>query len=199
MTVPPHDGVVISQLPPRARSRLAIRARPSVRAGGAAARRAVRPSRRRTATAALAVAATAALLAGCSSSSLSGWAAAANMSGNDALLTSDVAHLRAGIARHELKAVRTACEAFSADASTADGELPAPDQTLTNELNTAYEDDYRAGLDCYRAPSFSSPPFRRFQSELSAGVAELHRAEARYEAVTGGPPPAGSSGASGGT
>jgi hypothetical protein len=117
------------------------------------------------------------LLAGCSGGTVAQWASATGAGANDYQLVSDAQHLRAGIRLHELRAVRTACEAFSADASTADGELPTPDHTLTDELNTAYEDDYVAGDDCWNSSSFTSAKFHRFEQLLAAGSAELARAE----------------------
>jgi hypothetical protein len=151
----------------------------------------------RLAAATVAAAAAGLLLAACSGGTVAQWAASSSLGANDALLVSDTGHLRAGIRLHELQEVRTACEAFSADASTADGELPTPDHSLTDELNTAYEDDYRAGEDCYAATSFASAAFRRFERLLAAGSAELATAERLAEKLAPGANDA--TGGSGGT
>jgi hypothetical protein len=140
------------------------------------------------------------LLAGCSSGTVGQWAKAASLGSNDALLVSDVAHIRTGIRLRQLQQVRTACAAFSTDASAADGELPSPNRTLTGDLNTAYEDDYSAGEDCYVAPSFTSPKFRQFEKLLAAGSAELATAERLAAQLAPGANNAtGGSGGSGGT
>ena len=41
------------------------------------------------------------------------------------------------------------CGLLTTDAQTAIGNLPTPDQTLTQDLNSAYEDAAAAGTDCY--------------------------------------------------
>ncbi len=147
----------------------------------------------RAAAAAAAAGLAALLLAGCSGGTVAEWASGSGAGANDYRLVSDAQHLRAGIRLHELQPVRTACEAFSADASTAYGELPTPDHTLTDELDTAYEDDEVAGEDCYAASSMDSAKFRRFEQLLSAGSSALARAEQRLgrlapgaNAATGG-------------
>ncbi|HTW99915.1 MAG TPA: hypothetical protein VMD59_14120 [Acidimicrobiales bacterium] len=117
------------------------------------------------------------LLGGCSSGSVAQWAKASSLGDNDAILVSDAAHLRTGTRLHELEGVKTACQALVEDASTADGQLPTPDETLTDELNNAYEDDYNAGVVCYGTSSFTSAKFRKFERLLAAGSSELATAE----------------------
>ena len=117
-----------------------------------------------------------AALAACSAGTLSQWVASSGVESNNAQLRSDIGDLENGIRLRELLPLRTACEAFSADASTADGVLPSPDTALTDELNTAYQDFYVAGADCFGAKSFASADYRRFLSRLAAGRAELGRA-----------------------
>lgn len=117
------------------------------------------------------------LLSGCSKGTVAQWASSMGAGGADYQLVTDAQHLLTGIRLHQFTAVRTACEAFSDDASTADGNLPTPNPTLTDELNTAYQDDYVGGDDCFQATSFDSPKFRTFEHLLAAGSAELAKAE----------------------
>ena len=46
-------------------------------------------------------------------------------------------------------AIKEVCALLSNDAQTAIGNLPTPDQQLTDDLNTAYEDATAAGDDCF--------------------------------------------------
>jgi hypothetical protein len=92
----------------------------------------------------------------------------------------DVAEVNRGIARRVLLATHTACDGLATDAASALGQLPTPDQRLTDELNTAYLDLARAAQRCSEAGSFKRGAFQAYASLAGAGVAALRRAEARY-------------------
>ena len=103
---------------------------------------------------------------------------------SNALVTTDVAEVRRGIAARLLVATHTACDGLGADAATAVGQLPTPDQRLTDELNRAYLTLAQAAQDCTEATGFAGAGFARFERAATAGMGWLHRAEARYRELT---------------
>jgi hypothetical protein len=55
------------------------------------------------------------------------------------------------LAHHDsAAAVKEVCALLTNDAETAIGQLPTPDDQLTNDLNVAYEDGAAAGDECYK-------------------------------------------------
>jgi hypothetical protein len=76
----------------------------------------------------------------------------------------------AGIRARDLRGLRTECAGFGVDAETLQGELPTPEQDITDELNNALSGFYNASLECYQASSFTSPAFHRYQSELKSAL-----------------------------
>jgi len=125
------------------------------------------------------------LLAGCSNYSgdatqrVREWATSAPWDANDQQLVSDLGDLANGLRLRRLLPLRTACEAFAADAAVLYDTLPTPDKRLTDELNTALGGFDRAARDCYASSAFSSATFRRYQRELASATATYHQAERR--------------------
>ena len=68
------------------------------------------------------------------------------------------------------------------DSGTAYGNLPTPDNTLTNQLNVAYEDFASAGGSCSTVQSVHSAKFAAALKTIAAGVAALDKAERRLAA-----------------
>ncbi len=157
------------------------------RSPGGSARRQGRPLAVRVAAALAAALAGGIALAACSSGTVAQWVGSSGLAANDGQLVIDIGQLETGIRLHELLPVRTACEAFSADAATADGQLPTPDHPLTDQLDSAYQDFYRAGVACYAAHSFTDSHFARFRDELAAGQRQLAAAERLVGRLTGNP------------
>ena len=62
------------------------------------------------------------------------------------------------------------------DAGTAYGNLPTPDNTLTNELNIAYEDFANAGSSCSSASSVHSHTVTSALRVIAAGLVSLDQA-----------------------
>jgi len=85
-------------------------------------------------------------------------------------------------------AVRTVCALLTNDALTAIGNLPTPDDTLTDDLNNAFQDASAAGNDCYKGASGDRVLLARSAAERSKLVALLATAVTRYETLTGHPP-----------
>jgi hypothetical protein len=92
------------------------------------------------------------------------------------------------VSRHDpASAIRTVCALLTTDAQTAIGNLPTPDNQLTNDLNQAYEDAAGAGTDCYNGAS-GGALLRRSASERAKLVPLLTTAVDRVVATTGHTP-----------
>ncbi len=83
--------------------------------------------------------------------------------------------------------IKTVCALLTTDAQTAIGNLPSPDTTLTDDLNTAYEDAAAAGSDCYTGAS-GGTLLRRSAAERQKLVPLLTVAIDRVDAITGHAP-----------
>ncbi len=129
-------------------------------------------------------------LAGCagpadSPSGLAAWASQASFSSTLAYLHQDLSEIATGIAQRKLLATRTACDGLGADAASAIGQLPTPDDQLTYQLNDAYKTLVRAAQACSVAPSFTAPDFARYEVEARHGAELLQRAERRFHRLGG--------------
>lgn len=90
------------------------------------------------------------------------------------------------LAQHNVPAaVREACALLSNEAQTAIGNLPAPDDLLTNQLNTAYMDATAAGDDCYHGAAGDTQLLARSSTERTRLVTLLAVAVQHIESVTG--------------
>jgi hypothetical protein len=85
-------------------------------------------------------------------------------------------------------ALREVCDLLSNEAQTAIGNLPAPDDQLTNQLNTAYMDATAAGDDCYNGASGNARLLARSAAERTKLVSLLAMAVQLIESVTGQTP-----------
>jgi len=85
-------------------------------------------------------------------------------------------------------AVREVCALLSDDAQTAIGNLPAPDDRLTNQLNTAYLDATAAGDDCYHGASGDATLLARSAAERAKVLGQLAAAVRYVASVTGRTP-----------
>jgi outer membrane murein-binding lipoprotein Lpp len=135
------------------------------------------------------------VLAGCASQSaspsvrVSNWVS--DVSGGAAIgtLKVDSANVDLALAHHEPPAaIRTVCALLTNDAETAIGNLPAPDDQLTTDLDNAYEKAAAAGDDCYAGAGGESRLLRRSATERSALLPLLTTAVDRIEAITGRTP-----------
>ncbi len=83
--------------------------------------------------------------------------------------------------------IKTVCALLTTDAQTAIGNLPSPDTTLTDDLNTAYEDAAAAGTDCYNGAS-GGALLRRSAADRNKIVPLLTVALDRVATITGHTP-----------
>lgn len=70
--------------------------------------------------------------------------------------------------------LRTDCGVLEDDASTADGNLPTPDQALTDDLQQAYKADLAAANECYSSHAVT-------RQRLEEAVRSVTRADALLE------------------
>ncbi len=137
------------------------------------------------------------LLAGCAGQEQSGTPAARVMTwvqgagGGAAIGTVEVdsRNVDQALVHHDPPAsIRSVCALLTNDAETAIGNLPTPDNTLTDALNTAFEDAAAAGDDCYQGAGGDARLLRRSASERARLVPLLEAAVERITAVTGHTP-----------
>ncbi|MGP8221702.1 MAG: hypothetical protein ACLQQM_01600, partial [Acidimicrobiales bacterium] len=68
------------------------------------------------------------------------WASIALVTSNDNLVVQDIVAIKRSLRAKKFLDVTSNCSGLVFDTGTAYGNLPTPDNTLTNELNVAYED-----------------------------------------------------------
>ena len=149
-------------------------------------------------TAALTAVLTAAsALAGCAGPDQSGppaarvsaWVSGAGGGSAVGTLEVDSRNIDLALSRHDpAAAIKTVCALLSNDAHIAIGNLPTPDQQLTDDLNRAYEDAAAAGDDCYQGSSGTAPRLSRSADERSRLMPLLATALERVAAITGRTP-----------
>ncbi len=114
------------------------------------------------------------LLAGCAGQEQSGTASArvstwvSGAAGGAAIgaLEVDSANIDQALLHHDpAAAIKTVCALLTNDAETAIGNLPTPDDQLTNDLNSAYEKGAAAGDDCYQGAGGNRSLLRRSAAE----------------------------------
>ena len=110
------------------------------------------------------------------------WASQYSVISNDQTVVSDTSAIARSYRAGRLKDVTSNCAGLVDDAGTAYGNLPTPDNTLTDELNTAYEDFVNAGSLCASAGSIGSAKITSALAAIVRGLAALHRATGRLAA-----------------
>lgn len=122
------------------------------------------------------------VLAGCTSytgskaNQVRQWASISSVSANDKLVVQDIAAIKRSLRVRQLKDVTSNCSGLVFDTGTAYGNLPAPDNTLTNELNVAYEHFANAGSSCAALDSLRSSRMKTALVSIAAGVVALDKA-----------------------
>ena len=116
---------------------------------------------------------------------LRAWESGASYSSNQQLLSTDLGEIATGLRTGPLVAVHTACDGLGVDAGTAYGELPTPDQALTDDLNDWYLDLTNAAQDCSTAPSLHSKATSRYEALVAKARRALTAANRRQSAILG--------------
>ena len=126
---------------------------------------------------------------GSPSARVSTWVSGAAGGAAIGTLEADSANVDLALAHHDAPAaIKTVCALLTNDAETAIGNLPTPDDQLTNDLNTAYEKGAAAGDDCYDGAAGNARLLKRSAEERVALLPLLRTALDRIESVTGHTP-----------
>jgi len=162
--------------------------------------RAAGPSGRRRRSAlpvALAVSAAAVALVGCAGQEQSGdpaqqvatWVDQGGGGSSVGNLEVDVRNVDLALSRHNTApAIREVCDLLANDAQTGVGDLPTPDQELTDDLNNAYTVATSAGNDCYHGAAGDARLLSRSAAERVRTLSLLQVAVARMTTVMGRTP-----------
>jgi hypothetical protein len=113
---------------------------------------------------------------------VSQWASQYTVISNDLTVVADIDAIKRSLAAGRLKDVTSNCAGLVDDAGTAYGNLPTPDNTLTNELNIAYEDFASAGSSCATAATVDSPKIPAALAKIGKGLVVLSKATRRLAA-----------------
>ena len=157
-------------------------------------RRRRRRSGRRSLSVVAAVVLGAATLAGCASAEETGppgtrvtsWLTSASGGTAIGTVSVDSRNVNSVLAHHNTAgSIRAACGVLTTDAQTAIGNLPTPDQTLTQDLNRAYEAAAAAGSDCYNGAGTNAQLMARSARERAELPGLLDVAVDRISALTG--------------
>ncbi len=155
----------------------------------------LRSHRRRPTVGALAaVLAVATVLAGCTAAEDVGtpahrvatWMSSGSGGATIGELEVDNRNVALALARHDPPPeVRAVCGLLATDAATGHGNLPTPDQQLTDILDRAYTDEFDAGSECYQAAGGGAAELARSAAARAAGLSLLEQAVQRVTAITG--------------
>jgi hypothetical protein len=126
-----------------------------------------------------------------SAGQMQSWASNATYSADVAQISEDLIGLRNGLAEHEFLQTRTECEGFGVDVETLYGELPTPDETITDELGASLSSYYTASEDCFYSKSFTSAKFKTYESLMASAGKTYFRAVGQVDDLLSGPTLAG--------
>jgi hypothetical protein len=119
---------------------------------------------------------------GTRSHQVSQWALQYTVVANDQTVLSDISAIKRSLAAGQLKDVTSNCAGLVTDAGTGYGNLPTPDNTLTDELSTAYQDFANAGSSCAAAGSLESSKVKAALRTIAKGLVPLGAATRRLAA-----------------
>ena len=142
----------------------------------------------------LVVVATGLALAGCAGVEQSGspahqvstWVGGAGAGSAIGAVEVDIRNVDLALDQHDPTGeLRSVCALLASDAATANGNLPTPDQKLTDDLSDAYATAYDAGNDCYNGSGGNDKLMATSAALRTKTVNQLATAVARITAVTG--------------
>jgi hypothetical protein len=123
---------------------------------------------------------------GTAAQQVSTWVAGSAAGASIGEVDADSRAIDVALARHDpAGAIRSVCLVLANDAQVGMGNLPTPDQKLTDELNTADTTAYNAGMDCEKGASGDAALLRRSARERVTAAAQLTTALNRIAAITG--------------
>ncbi len=114
---------------------------------------------------------------------LTAWKSGSSYSSDQGLISTDIREIATGIRSGPLKALQTACDGLGVDAADAYGELPTPDEKLTDDLNDEYLTAENAAESCSTAAELHGGRVERYLTLIARAERDLHAAQARMQAI----------------
>jgi len=136
-------------------------------------------------------------LAGCaagaaigeSPSQINSWLSSSDEGALIGQVQADSANVSLAVRNHDPgSALKTVCALLSTDALTGVGNLPSPDTTLTNDLNSAFETAATAGQNCYKGAAGTASLLDRSAIDRAKLAALFGVAVDRVTTLTGKAP-----------
>lgn len=133
-------------------------------------------------------------LAGCSGQEQSGtpaqqvsvWVAGAGAGSSIGTIEVDIKNVDLAFSQHDPSGqIRSVCALMASDAGIGNGNLPTPDQELSNDLSTAYATAYDAGTDCYKGAGSNSKLLATSAAGRTRTNTQLTTALDRITSITG--------------
>lgn len=98
----------------------------------------------------------------------------------------DVKNINLAFSQHDPPGeIRSVCGLLVDDSGTANGNLPTPDQQLSNDLSAAYATAYDAGTDCYNGANGDEKLLATSTNLRAKAQSQMVTAINRITAVTG--------------
>jgi len=133
-------------------------------------------------------------LAGCAGQEQAGtpahqvteWVTGAGAGSSIGTVEVDIKNVNLAFSQHDPAGeIRSVCGLLVTDAGTANGNLPTPDQQLSDDLSNAYATAYDAGTDCYNGSGGNQKLLATSVTLRAKAEAQMATALARIAAVTG--------------
>ncbi len=114
---------------------------------------------------------------------LTAWKLGSSYSSDQGLISTDIREIATGIRTGPVEALHTACDGLGVDAADAYGELPTPDQRLTDDLNDEYLTAENAAESCSTAAKLHGGRVDRYLTLIARAEHDFHAAQARIQTI----------------
>jgi hypothetical protein len=114
---------------------------------------------------------------------LRAWESGASYGSDQGYISSDIREIASGMRSGPLEALHTACDGLGVDAANAYGELPTPDQTLTDDLNDEYLAATNAAQSCSTASRLHGRRVERYLALIAGAERDRSAAQARIAQI----------------
>lgn len=123
---------------------------------------------------------------GTPSHQLTAWVNGAGAGGSIGTVEVDIKNVNLAFRQHDPPGeIRSVCGLLVDDSGTANGNLPSPDQQLSDDLSAAYATAYDAGTDCYNGSNGDQKLLATSATLRAKAQSQLNTALERITAVTG--------------
>jgi hypothetical protein len=124
--------------------------------------------------------------AGTPAHQVTAWVSGAGAGSSIGTVEVDIKNVNLAFSQHDPAGeVRSVCGLLVTDAGTANGNLPTPDQQLSDDLSNAYATAYDAGTDCYNGSGGNQKLLATSATLRAKAQAQMATALDRITAVTG--------------